>query len=248
MKRNSETLFHFTKSRETLELVLRNGFWPRYCVEDVQWAQEENSDTLQVAMPVVCFCDIPLSRIDDHVLFYGEFGLGLSRDWALRNALSPVHYVAKGDPVAEAFKLAHNLGVNHLPDNERTAFLAHIIFLAMHMKPLSGTMVVSGAPVEKDFYQESEWRYVAASKEFAPFLMPSNFVDPEILRSENEKTFTHGMLKFLPSDVRYIFVRSDSDIPAVMNFIQQNLDHHPAADLKVLMSRVTSLDSVRRDW
>ncbi len=43
MKRHSETLFHFTRGRETLELILQDGFWPRYCIEDVQWAQEARS-------------------------------------------------------------------------------------------------------------------------------------------------------------------------------------------------------------
>jgi hypothetical protein len=96
--------------------------------------------------------------------------------------------------------------------------------MAMHMKPLTGTMVVNGQPVEKYFYVESEWRHVAAKPEFSPFLLPDKFASPDILCEENDKTYTHGRLKFLPTDVRYIFVKSDSDIPAIMNFIQQNLD------------------------
>ena len=50
-----------------------------------------------------------------------------------------------------------------------------------------------------------------------------------------------------PSDVKYIFVKSDSDIPDIINFIQTELDRFPAAALKVLMSRVVSLESITMD-
>ena len=33
-------------------------------------------------------------------------------------------------------------------------------------KPLTGTMVVNGTPVTKDFYQEDEWRYIPDSGRF----------------------------------------------------------------------------------
>ncbi|MFU0923178.1 abortive infection system antitoxin AbiGi family protein [Kluyvera sichuanensis] len=80
MKPKSETLFHFTKSSDTLEIILKNGFWPRYCLEDIRWL--EFTDVEYVSYPMVCFCDIPLSRISEHVSFYGSFGLGVSKDWA----------------------------------------------------------------------------------------------------------------------------------------------------------------------
>jgi len=55
------------------------------------------------------------------------------------------------------------------------------------------------------------------------------------------------MLKFSPKDIKYIFVKRDSDIPEIINFIQAELDQHPSSDIKVLMSRVTSLESISSD-
>jgi len=37
MKPRSSTLFHFTKNEEILFDIMENGFWPRYCLEDIQW-------------------------------------------------------------------------------------------------------------------------------------------------------------------------------------------------------------------
>ncbi|MFS2265232.1 abortive infection system antitoxin AbiGi family protein [Vibrio vulnificus] len=67
-------LFHFTNNKETLKLIFNHGYWPRYCLEDIRWVNQVNAPYM--AFPMVCFCDIPLSRISEHVSFYGNYGLG----------------------------------------------------------------------------------------------------------------------------------------------------------------------------
>ena len=51
----------------------------------------------------------------------------------------------------------------------------------------------------------------------------------------------------MPNDIKYIFVKSDSDIPNIVNFIQSELDNYPGVDQKILMSRVVSLESLHQD-
>eukprot|EP01034_Spumella_vulgaris_P011525 gene11525-14663_t len=70
------------------------GFWPRYSLEDFRWQVSGPNSHEFAAFPMVCFCDIPLSRIDEHVGFYGSYGLGLSREWGIRAGLNPVQYIA----------------------------------------------------------------------------------------------------------------------------------------------------------
>ena len=110
-----------------------------------------------------------------------------------------------------------------------------------------GNMVVAGSVVAKEFYQESEWRYVPENAIIKDYLKKTEFDDDNILKSNNELTFQSSIIKFTPKDVKYIFVKSDSDIPEIINFIQAELDGFPNADIKVLMSRVTSLESIQRD-
>lgn len=241
----SNTLFHFTKSRETLKLVLKNGFWPRYCLEDVGWLGYETHD--YVAYPMVCFCEIPLSRIEDHVGFYGEFGVGLSREWAETNGLNPVLYLAGENAMAQAFRetVAHSF---RLPDkSQQEDALDTTRYLLAHVKPTAGTMIVDGEPVEKLFYQESEWRHVPRNKEIPGYLVRSSYDAREDLDEANERTKSDAMLRFNSRDIRYIFVKSDSDIPDVINFISSELDQIIASDQKILMSRVLSLESLRED-
>jgi hypothetical protein len=251
MKPKSETLFHFTKSLDTLQLILDSGFWPRYCLEDVSWlAAGTQPESGFISVPMVCFCDIPLSRIDEHVNFYGSYGLGMTKEWALKNGLAPIHYVTDSSPFTAAFTKICELSMDDTgsgPDEPGETWQL-TQRLAMYMKPLIGSMSLGNDRVQKDFYQESEWRYIAINDEVRPYLGASEHQDAETQQTANESSKTQCMLMFLPSDVRYIFVRSDADIPHLMNFIQSKLDRYPAAELKILMSRVTSLESVRRDW
>lgn len=240
----SRTIFHFTKSRETLKLILSSGFWPRYCSEDTRWIGQADAPT--VAFPMVCFCDIPLSRISDHVKFYGHFGLGMTREWATANSLNPILYVAGENPVSTELK-ALNAHANKLSKEDKIAAKASIRYLYAHIKPSRGIMTVDGAPIEKDFYLESEWRHVPKNKNVTPFLLTNKFTDIDKLAIENQKTYQYCRLKFTPKDIKYIFVRSDADIPDLINFIQGELDNFPHADTKVLMSRVTSLESIQSD-
>ena len=109
----SNSLFHFTPKEEYLLDILENGFWPRYCFEDIEWLipkdlknelekQEEDnfletltkelikSNISSIAYPMSCFCDIPLSKITAHTDFYGSFGLGMTKEWGIRKRLNPI--------------------------------------------------------------------------------------------------------------------------------------------------------------
>ncbi|MNM52638.1 hypothetical protein D3C81_637230 [compost metagenome] len=245
MTPKSSALFHFTKSMETLKHILRGGFWPRYCLEDVSWLGYDEFD--YVAYPMVCFCEIPLSRISDHVDFYGSFGIGLTRQWAEKNGLNPVFYVSGGNNIAGSFRSFNELatikGDNVLTDKLKTVLREFLAF----SKPTVGKMFYEDRPVEKLFYQESEWRYVAKHPDIQPYVIRKNHDDEEVRSDLNDKTREHSMLKIAPSDIRYIFVRQDADIPEIINFIHVELDDHPGADQKLLMSRVVSLESLRYD-
>ena len=245
MKPKSHTLFHFTSEMAILKHILKDGFWPRYCLEDVRWLSEDGID--YVAFPMVCFCDIPLSRIQEHVGFYGNFGVGMTKDWALRNGMNPILYVSGNNPLQKQL-YSLNEHANKLNSTEAVmAAKTTMRFILAHCKPAEGNMIVGGKPAEKEFYQESEWRYVPISESIFPYLKSEKFEDTEKLESENQKAKEYCTIKITPQDIKYVFVKSDSDIPEIVNFIQTELDQFPSSDLKVLVSRVTSLESITND-
>ncbi len=245
MNPKSHTLFHFTKSADVLKLIMKNGFWPRYCLEDVEWLGYDGFDF--IAYPMVCFCDIPLSRAQEHVKFYGEYGIGLTKEWAESNKITPILYVSSNNNLKKTFRKIVDNTYYISDDDKKEKAKQNVRYLLAHSKPTEGNMVVAGSVVAKEFYQESEWRYVPENAIIKDYLKKTEFDDDNILKSNNELTFQSSIIKFTPKDVKYIFVKSDSDIPEIINFIQAELDGFPNADIKVLMSRVTSLESIQRD-
>ncbi|GAB3102564.1 hypothetical protein G8770_10290 [Aestuariicella hydrocarbonica] len=242
MPAKSHTLFHFTRSSGTLKSILKNGFWPRYCLEDIKWIEDEDNEF--VAYPMVCFCDIPLSRVEEHVGFYGEFGLGLTKEWALKNGMTPVHYISQTSELPKSY----NTLVDLLGESDKKDQGWEVLrFMLAHTKPLEGRMSVSGELINKEFHQESEWRYIARNENIHDTIVGNDYKTQEFIEGRNNETKRFCMLKFLPSDIKYIFVRNDSDIPEIIKFIQSELGGYPLNDVLLLISRVTSLESIRND-
>jgi hypothetical protein len=85
---SSETLFHFTQEYDTLVSIINNGFYPRYCIEKFSAYEIANN----TAIPMICFCDIPLSKANFHMNDYGKYALGMKKEWAIKSGISPVFY------------------------------------------------------------------------------------------------------------------------------------------------------------
>jgi hypothetical protein len=88
---SANTLFHFTSKLDYITNILTNEFTPRYCMESFGYLNEENN-LLEIALPMVCFCDIPLSQIRNHIKNYGGYAIGLLKEWGISNGINPVMY------------------------------------------------------------------------------------------------------------------------------------------------------------
>jgi hypothetical protein len=83
MNISSNTLFHFTDKIENVISILKEEFRPHFCLEDLNdfVAPDDRIEELEHAIPMVCFCDIPLSQSMNHRKTYGNYGIGLSKEW-----------------------------------------------------------------------------------------------------------------------------------------------------------------------
>ena len=195
---------------------------------------------------MVCFCDIPLSRVDEHVQFYGQFGIGLTKEWAISNGLTPIHYVSHNSSIAKKYISLAEINEEREDENKEKAkeVIRHLL---AHTKPIQGNMFAAPEIVKKEFQQECEWRYVAENENIHDHIGQSSFYDEDEFLKRNGETKKNCMLAFSLNDIKYVFVPRDSDIPEMVNFIQVELDDHPSSDVKLLMSRITSLESIGRD-
>lgn len=72
------------------------GFQPSYCKEKF------NGD--DILIPMVSFCNIPINEVENY-MYYGDYGIGFTMDWAIRNNLSPVIYVHENSDFLELSKI-----------------------------------------------------------------------------------------------------------------------------------------------
>jgi len=84
---SSSTLFNFTDSIEHLLDNLEHGIYCHTSLEKLP----ENRTAYEATF--CCFCDIPLSLINVHFDWYGEYGIGIKQKYAREHKAQPVHYI-----------------------------------------------------------------------------------------------------------------------------------------------------------
>lgn len=98
---STKNIFHYT-NKAALFGILSDGFRFGNVNENLPIIDPESDDPL-LAIPqiirhafkwrAICFCDIPLDHVADHRNQYGDYSIGLSKDWAIFKRITPVRYV-----------------------------------------------------------------------------------------------------------------------------------------------------------
>lgn len=102
-KNNSHTsaLFHYTRSQNIIIGILKDGLKFSYC-------KEKFSADLCFGIPMISFCDIPISNSFEHSSKYGRYSIALSKENLMskyKGALNPVNYFTSLSSVEAAFRL-----------------------------------------------------------------------------------------------------------------------------------------------
>lgn len=217
---SSDLVFHFTNSLDTIMSILENGFRPGVAIEDIAFMLPAHEDEInngrkmtEVAIPMVCFTDIPLELSSAHRKRYGKYGIGLSKKWAIEKGLNPVSYVVLNSGFWAAFnhlqfiitedaRIHSDKGIND--DRDHTLINAVMNF--------AGYMKVYGEEERRQiFYDEREWRYLPPFRDtprsqYCNRLMPDDVYDEEKKRSLVDKMAERYMLMFDEPDLEKIII------------------------------------------
>ncbi len=212
-------------------------------------------------IPMVCFCDIPLSVVGNHIDQYGSYGIGLSKDWGKKNRLSPIHYIPQGsffetiinslqyktmgyvDSVKENFKVTEG-------DYKFSQFEFYKSFfnLFSYMKIYEDK--------NNCYYDEREWRWIPQGLEdendlksdsmhfFEEHAQQSGFI-----QMMNDKIASKYKLIFEPKDIRYIIVKQESEILDILNKIQDIKSEKFGSDeIQIVKSKVITSERIKSDF
>lgn len=252
---SSNTLFHFTSKLEHLVSILTDEFRPRFCLETLTslYADTGKLSRVDIAVPMVCFCDLPLSQTGTHLSIYGNYGIGLSKDWGKRSGLTPVLYTYPESLLAQSFQsIVDRVNQVRVDENDQPEILDDIYDLSCFVKPYEGDFWRRGDVLRNvRFYDEREWRYVPKLSHQDPFrfgMDKEQFLDPELLRTANAEIGARDQLSFVPSDIRYIIVSRQDEILPMMEELERIKRKYSWEDVRLLMSRVISAEQIREDF
>ncbi len=216
---SSNSIVHFTDSKQALKSILKNNFKIHYCKEEICF---NDDNTFQIAVPMVSFCDITLSQVKTHMQKYGNYGLGLTKEWAKRKKLNPVLYFAKNSFLAHSYL---NFFIEHFknPGNRKeipdlSDDSKRLFDIVRYMKNYENTLTRQQEVHENyRFYDEREWRYVLDFMQHPHFLYPTK---TDFDKDVANKGIESYILEFEPNDIKYIIIKDEEEISEFINVLR----------------------------
>ena len=251
-KLSSETIFHFA-NRVSLLGILENDFYPHWSVENFDFV----GAGMPMVIPLLCFCDIPLGQIHEHINDYGKYGIGMKKEWANKNKLNPVLYMENNSALSELFTKTLNqvseeiesireLGM--LIDSQKE-MMNKLIKMLQYCKQFEGRFSKGSINKDKKFYNEREWRYVPdiVDTSVKYLLLPiKDYIEP--LKTELNRQIQTKKLTFSPSDINYLIIEEENDRIQFINEIDRIKAKYSDDDRKILKSKILSSRQIFEDF
>lgn len=246
---SSNSVIHFTNKLENLDGILKKrGFKIKFCAENLKL----NSFTLPFAHPMVCFCDIPLSEVKNHVDSYGSYGIGLYKSWAKKSGLNPVLYIDEYSDTANLIKnafermLSSYKNAEPLDENINDA----LFNLTQFCKNYDGQL--KNGKINTDnyiFYNEREWRYVPNTQIISQEKRYVFLEDYNNDKNKHNQSLENLFLEFNIEDISYIIVNDADEIPDILNLINREYeDLYTAKQLKILGTKILTINQIFNDF
>ena len=96
---SANSIIHYTSEFDILNAIISGqGFKMKYCLGELT---TRGGQSYSFGIPMVSFCDVPLTEYKKHFKkqstnnlgYYGDYGIGLTKEWAKNNKLNPVLYI-----------------------------------------------------------------------------------------------------------------------------------------------------------
>lgn len=243
---SSNSVVHFTKDKESLKGILAENFKIKYCREEIP----REKKPLVLYVPMVSFCDIPLSQVKEHINAYGSYGIGLTREWAVRNRLNPVLYIQNGSFFAESYHAAIKYFYSEKIDDltqERFRAEERLLELFRYAKPYEGPLKRIGKATIPSyrFSDEREWRYAPPATEGINFIYGAKAFDRDVAA----ESVAHLRLNFEPSDIKYIIINDDSEISDFVRHLDDVKGaNYSKRDVEIVTTRIITAEQIKTDF
>lgn len=239
------SIFHFTKDLDRLCSILQNGLIPNYCSENLY---RNDNISITLGIPMVSFCDIPLSRTYIHTREYGEYCIGLATEYAEAHNINPVLYVSDDQIIRDAFPSVFNKKCKYAKS-----------VLPISMQGLLKRIYGQYDNKEINNYTENEWRYFVKSSRNLPWFRTwERYLkwrgDSEKPSPLNNPFLVENKLTFDCRYINHIIVKEEREIPFIIDIIDNlgtigGTNTGLSVEEKIyLINHITSFERIRRDY
>lgn len=265
---SADSLIHFTKNFSAIKNILSNGLRYSYALEHFQsyapfpaeLLEDEDYNIEGIAIPMICFCDIPLNLAQEHSREYGEYFIAFDKfslKLLLRERLNPVFYINS--------EISYDVKDFLEQEFSNTRYARISDFMLAMSKPVSGSNLKG---VFKEFYNEREWRVFYYSND-NPYCewernirmkVPTEFHD--LIRSKNQNLhqsdYAYLNLRIHRGDiikdlVTCIGIKNDNYRDRIIKFLQNTKTilgfKNITEDIRLnLISKIVSFERIKTDF
>jgi len=245
MALSANTLIHFTGNKESLKKILEENFRLFNCKESVVLGGKKSN----FRVPMVSFCDIPLSEVKEHISKYGNYGIGMTKEWGLRKGLNPVLYVAQNSALSANYRLAfkHYALDTDKDIDEWTEEQKSIGDVLRYMKNYEAPLERKGIKIDSyRFSDEREWRFVPLFSEECEMFVGENYYQKNA--DKVDKPLLPIRLEFEPNDIKYIIINDDSEIGEFVDHLRRvKGKNYSLHDIERLTTRIFTTEQIKTD-
>ncbi len=217
---SANTLFHFTRSEFLEKILLSQGIFAQYSDEHFEEIFPKESIFKFDYIPMISFCDLTIMQLtvdSKHRENFGEYGIGLTKEWGVRNRVSPVTYVHNNsqstNQLHQFFRMLSGLNPEMKKEKFVSSIRRELIDSLKFFKPYEGRWHkgkhIGLRKPKIIYYHEREWRYCPKMDQY-PVISAKLPVNAE-KKSELNEMLREKPLKFKPSDVKFIVIRTNQE-------------------------------------
>lgn len=253
--------------------ILRDGLFPNYCKEQYLGGGKDGI----IGIPMVCFCDIPIMRVQDFSGDFGRFAIAFSKDWALKKAINPVFYVHESGlmktlsffrTVEKYFSNIHHAGdakmnvMLNIFNQQQLNNFADLV-RAIQTRYANDTLLGYIKPYisqnehgKRINYTESEWRYIVTEMNGVKWLRGEKYKEwrgnPNKPKPKAPKEVLEKKLTFAVDDITYLITKTEEDSMKLLQDIQKlkRICGKDISDLDryKLVNKIISFEKIENDF
>ena len=252
---SANTLFHFTSNANLKKILASKGFFVQYSDEHFENIIPDGKKYSFAFIPMISFCDLTimqLSKDSKHTENFGKYGIGLTKDWGIKNRVSPVIYThEESQPLSQLYNLNQLLNFHVKTGREKKKFSdirKVMVDFFKYIKPYRGRWHKGERINDKKddiiYYNEREWRYCPLVSEYKVLLgdSVSNKKQKELFNEELK--LQH--ITFTPDDIKFIVIKQKDEVNSFVKEIKK-MKLAPEQENK-LITKIISFQQISEDY